>query len=177
MVYNNKKSDREMKRREFMVLGSLVGISPYLKASPLASSHKAFAEVKETIASVQAHMFPENTPLPSAQQMRTIVFLEETLFHPTYDKDIRAFVIEGAKQLMVREKGKFTTYDSTQKEKALRSYEASRYGRNWLSRIMVLSMEAIFSDPIYGSNIEEKGWQAVHSFGGLPRPKTRYIGR
>jgi len=164
-----------MKRRTFIALGSLVGLTPYLKAEPFSTQRKAFQEIKETIAAVQAHMFPEGSHLPSAAKMHTIDFTEETIFHPTYDKDIRAFVIEGAKTLKEREKGQFTRYTPKQREEALRAFEKTRYGSNWLSRIMVLSMEAVFSDPIYGSNINERGWKAVRSFGGQPRPKTRYI--
>jgi hypothetical protein len=107
--------------------------------------------------------------------MHTIDFTEETIFHPTYDRDIRAFVIEGAQRLMKRENGKFLSYTAEQKEKALRAYEQTNHGRNWLSRIMILTMEAIFSDPVYGSNRNEAGWKSVESFGGKPRPKTRYI--
>jgi len=62
-----------------------------------------------------------------------------------------------------------------EKEKALRAYEESSYGRNWLSRIMTLTMEGMFGDPIYGSNVKESGWKALHAFGGQPRPKSRYI--
>ena len=164
-----------MKRRTFIALGSLVGLTPYLKAEPFSTQRKAFQETRETIAAVQAHMFPEGSRLPSAAKMHTINFTEETIFHPTYDRDIRAFVIEGAKTLIKRENGKFLSYTAEQKEKALRSYELTSQGSHWLSRIMILTMEAIFSDPIYGSNRNEAGWKSVESFGGDPRPKTRYI--
>ena len=120
-------------------------------------------------------MFPEGTQLPSAREMHVTQFLFETVAHPSYDKDIRAFVIEGAKELDSREKGKFTVYTIKEKERALRAYEETNYGSNWLSRIMTLSMEALLSDPVYGSNIKEKGWQALKTEGGQPRPKSRYI--
>jgi len=166
-----------MRRRNFMILGSIIGISPYLSAQSITLEQKRFAKIKKTIATVQAHMLPDHTALPSARSMHTIDFLEETIFHSTYDRDIRRFVIDGAEELERREGGKFTTYDTTRKEKALRAYETDSYGSNWLSRIMTLSMEAMLGDPIYGSNIGESGWKAVESFGGLPRPRTRYMGR
>ncbi|MCB4762724.1 MAG: gluconate 2-dehydrogenase subunit 3 family protein [Sulfurovum sp.] len=166
-----------MKRRTFMVFGSLVGIPMplSLKAHSTSTQQKEFIQVRETIAAVQAHMFPEGGKLPSAKRMHTITFTEETIFHATYDKDIRAFVIDGARELMGRERGEFLAYNALQKEKALRSYESTAYGSSWLARIMVLTMEALFSDPIYGSNTKLFGWRAINSFGGKPRPKTRYI--
>ena len=99
----------------------------------------------------------------------------ETISHPTYDKDIRVFVIEGAQELESREKGKFTTLSEKEKERALRDYEKTHYGSTWLSRLMILTMEGMFSDPIYGSNVKEAGWKALGAYGGVPRPTMRYI--
>jgi len=164
-----------MQRRNFLILGSLFGLSSALKAKESTAFEKSFQEVKETIAAVQAHMFPEGSKIPSAKQMQTIQFLFETVNHESYDKDIRAFVLEGAKELMLREKGRFVSMNESEKEKALRAYEETSYGANWLSRIMTLTMEGLFSAPVYGSNIDEAGWKALHAYGGMPQPATRYI--
>lgn len=164
------------KRRAFLLWGSLLGISPYLHAKGMARYEKAFKQVEPTIAAVQEHMFPEGSKLPSAKAVNATQFLFETVTHQSFDKDIRAFVLEGAKELITREKGRFISMSEEEKEEALRAYEKTRYGRAWLSRIMTLTMEGMFSDPIYGSNIKEAGWKAIDAYGGLPRPKTRYIG-
>ena len=164
-----------MKRRNFLVLGSLLGLSPYIEAKAASSFSLSFKSVEETIAAVQAHMFPENTKLPSATQMHSIRFLFETVNHKSYDRDIRAFVLEGAEELMTREKGKFVLMSEADKEKALRAYEETSYGSNWLSRIMTLTMEGLFSDPIYGANIKEAGWKALDAYGGVPRATKRYV--
>lgn len=164
-----------MDRRKFMALASLLGLTATVKAATPDSFEKHFREVRDTIAAVQEHMFPEGTALPSAKKMHATQFLFETVAHKTYDRDIRAFVIDGAKEFNVQTKGRFVTLSPEEKEKALRTYEESSYGRNWLSRIMTLTMEGMFGDPIYGSNTKEAGWQALHAFGGRPRPKSRYI--
>ena len=165
-----------MQRRFFLILGSLLGLSSALKAKGSDRFTQEFREVEATIAAVQEHLFPEGSKLPSARAMNTTQFLFQTVSHKTYDRDIRAFVIEGAKELQRREKGKFTLMSIEEKERALRSYEESGYGRNWLSRIMTLTMEGMFGDPLYGSNVKESGWKALQSFGGQPRPKSRYLG-
>ncbi|KYJ85622.1 gluconate 2-dehydrogenase subunit 3 family protein [Sulfurovum riftiae] len=164
-----------MERRNFLIAGSLLGLSSVLHAKAPDAFAKDFNEVEALIAAVQEHMFPQGTKLPSAREMRATAFLFETVAHPSYDRDIRAFVIEGARELNSREKGKFTTYTDKEKERALRAYEETGYGSNWLSRIMTLSMEALLSDPIYGGNVKEKGWKALKTEGGQPRPKSRYI--
>ncbi len=84
-------------------------------------------------------------------------------------------MLEGAQELEEREKGLFLSMTAKEKEKALRDYEETNYGSNWLSRMMTLTMEAIFSDPVYGSNKNESGWKALNSYGGEPRAATRYI--
>ena len=164
-----------MKRRNFLILSSVLGLSPHIKAKELSDFDRSFKKVEPIIFAVQEHMFPTGSQIPSAASMNVTQFLFETITYKSYDKDIRGFVIEGARELMKREKGQFTSMNSKEKEQALRSYEETNYGSNWLSRMMTITMEGIFSDPIYGSNIKESGWKALGSYGGMPRPVSRYI--
>ena len=164
-----------MKRRNFLILGSVLGLFPHIKAKELSDFDRSFKKVEPIIFAVQEHMFPTGSQIPSAASMNVTQFLFETITYKSYDKDIRGFVIEGARELMKREKGQFTSMNSKEKEQALRSYEETNYGSNWLSRMMTITMEGIFSDPIYGSNIKESGWKALGSYGGMPRPVSRYI--
>ena len=169
-----------MKRRNFLILGSMLSLSPYLNAKEFKSVEqstfgKQFRKVEKLIAAVQAHMFPEGSKIPSASTMDVSTFLFETITHKSYDKDIRAFIVEGAEELHDRTEGNFLSMTVKEKEKALRAYEKTSYGSNWLSRIMTVTMEGLFSDPVYGSNKKEAGWKALNAYGGLPRPKTRYV--
>ena len=164
-----------MKRRKFLILGSILGLSSYIQAREISAFEKTFKELEPTLSAVQEHLFPENSQIPSAKSMKLTQFLFETMMHQSFDKDIKAFVLEGAKELEKRENGRFVSMSHEEREKALRSYEETGYGKSWLSRIMTLSLEGLFSDPTYGSNIQEAGWRAVSSYGGFPRPKSRYI--
>jgi len=164
-----------IKRRQFLILGSLLGLSPYVQAKGISPFEKEFKAIEATLFAVQQHMFPEGSKLPSATSMHVTQFVFETITHKSYDRDIKAFVLEGAKELNTRENGKFVAMTPEEKEKALRAYEKTNYGSNWLARILTLTMEGMFSDPIYGSNIKEGGWKALGAYGGFPRPKTRYM--
>jgi len=166
----------QFKRRSFLILGSLLGLSPYLSAKAVSSYEKEFKEVENTIKSVQEHMFPSSSKLPSARSTKITQFVFETMMHKSFDKDIKAFVLEGAKELELREKGRFVSMTEKEKENALRAYEKTSYGSSWLARIMTLTMEGMFSDPIYGSNIKEVGWKSVGAYGGYPRAKIKYMG-
>jgi hypothetical protein len=164
-----------MQRRKFLLFGSLLGVGSALHAIPPSRFEQEFQKIAALITAVQEHFFPEEGTLPSAKQMNTTHFLFETISHPTYDRDTRAFVITGAKHLDKQEKGKFITLSPAEKEQALRAYETDNEGKKWLSCIMMLTLEGLLGDPIYGSNINEAGWHALHTQGGNPRPQCRYI--
>jgi gluconate 2-dehydrogenase gamma chain len=165
-----------MKRRKFLVLGSIFGLATCVKAKEVTHFEKMFKEVEPTLRAVQEHLFPEGSKIPSAKSMKLTQFMYDTMKHKSFDRDIKAFVLNGATELEKRVGEPFVSLSIQQKEKALRDYEKTEYGRNWLLRIMTLSMEGLFSDPIYGSNIQEAGWKAIASYGGFPRPRSRYIG-
>ncbi len=165
-----------MKRRGFLKLGVLMGSAPYLNAKAVTAFQKEFEAVSPVIEAVLEHMFPIGSQIPSAKETGLVGFVYETVTHPSYDKDIRSFVVDGAKELDKRTQGRFVQMKHSQKEHALREYEMTGYGDNWLGRMMTLGMEGLFSDPIYGANPKEAGWKALGAYGGQPRPKTRYLG-
>lgn len=175
MLTKKSTKDTIMKRRKFLILGSVFGLCTYAQAREISDFEKAFKKIESTLSAVQEHMFPEKSKLPSAKSMNAIQFLFETMSHKSFDKDIRVFVLEGAKELEIREKVRFSILPEKEKEKALREYEKTNYGSSWLSHMMTLTMEGLFSDPIYGSNVKERGWESLHVHGGHPGPKTRYM--
>lgn len=165
----------DIKRRNFLVYASMVTFSPHLDARSDLKFERKFKEVKEIIYAVQKHMFPVNTIVSLVEKPSVIAFIFKTLAHKSFDKEIRVFVIEGAQEFAQRTQGKFFTMSYKDREKALRAYEETEYGSAWLSRIMTLTFEGMLSDPIYGANEEGRGWKALHTSGGEPRPKKRYL--
>jgi hypothetical protein len=176
MAYRIKGNHYMMQRRKFLVLSSLLSVSPYIEAKQFTAFEKEFKEVEAIIFAVQKHMFPNKNKLPSAKRMKVNDFLLDTMLHKSFDKDIRVFVLEGAQTFDKREKGLFLSMTTVEKEKSLRAYENTSYGSAWLSRIMTLTMEGLFSDPIYGANIKEAGWKSLESYGGVPKPTKKYLG-
>ena len=98
-----------MKRRRFLILGSILGLTSCIQAKEISEFEKRFNEVAPTLLAVQEHLFPEGSKIPSAKSMNTIQFLFDTMMHESFDKDIKAFVLEGAQELVKREKGRFTS--------------------------------------------------------------------
>lgn len=165
-----------MDRRYFLISAGLFTIlfGAKIQETQKSKLFSLFESLIPTIEAVQNHLFPQGGKIPSAKEMNAIGFLKETLLHRSFDRDTRDFVIEGAKELIARTDGKFVAMDENQKERALRAYEETDYGSSWLHRIMILTMEALFGDPLYGSNIHQSGWRAIGIFGGEPRPTSRY---
>ena len=164
-----------MDRRFFLGYCGVAGTS-ILFASDPKPKRSLSKNAYELIAAVQRHMFPEATGIPSAVSFGATQFLVEAIIHPLYDKDMRKYVIEGAEELQSRTKQKFLSFDEQEREESLRAYEKTAYGSGWLDRIMLLSLEGLLSDPIYGGNREKSGWKAVGTAGGDPEPQVRYAG-
>lgn len=163
-----------MKRRFFLTLLGASGAT-LLLSSPQKARGYLSADTLALIHAVQQHMFPEGTTMPSAKSFNATEFLNETVSHSSFDKDIRKFIIDGSEKLQKREESRFLHYSSRERERALRSYEETPFGSGWLDRIMLLSLEGLLSDPIYGGNSKQSGWRALATRGGEPRPTSRYI--
>lgn len=164
-----------IERRFFLRLSSILGVSVYLPAKQTHHFEKDFKEILPTIVGVQMHMFPKESKLSIQSAMHMTKFMADTLTHKSFDKDIRKFILEGAEVFMRREKVIFASLSVQKREEALRAYESTSYGKAWLSRILTMGLEGTLSDPLYGENREEKGWKALATFGGMPRPQRRYI--
>jgi hypothetical protein len=166
----------DRKRRFFLWLGAILPLASSLNAKEPIPWHKEFEQLQPLIEAVQQHLFPSNGTLPSAKEMKSGAFLFDTMAHSSFDRDIRAFVLEGAKEFETQTKGSFIAMSHDAKEEALRAYEKRRDGKAWISRLMIITIEGLLGDPIYGSNIDQKGWKALGVTPNLPQPKERYLG-
>ena len=164
-----------MNRRVFLSLSAVTTTTTLLYPTESFHTHQLPKDIYQLIERVQEHLFPDGSVIPSAKEFKATVFLDGTLSHPSFDKDIKAFVIEGAESLQEREDYMFLTYDEARREKALRAFEETSKGSGWLNRIMILTLEGMLSDPLYGGNSGEFGWQALGTRGGDPRPTVRYV--
>ena len=161
-----------MKRRKFLILGSLLGVPSWGVSRAISPFNM---EITELIGAVQEHLFPEGSQVPSAKSMDAIGYLVKAITHKSYNKEQRNHLVVGAQKLAKQTEKKFMLLSSHEKENVLRRYAMSKEGHDWLQQILFLTMEALFSDPLYGSNIQASGWKALHTQGGSPRPKKRYI--
>jgi len=63
----------------------------------------------------------------------------------------------------------------------MRQLQSGSVGGRWGGRFMrvmvVLTLEGLFSDPVYGGNQQEVGWKLIGFQPQEPRPRCPYKGR
>ena len=164
-----------MQRRNFLIASSLFASSRLLNANDRVFI-KDFDNVRLLFESLSFHFFPENSSIGFGKDMKIVDYLFDTMSHKSFDRDVKNYVINGAKEFEKTTKGKFIKMTKVEKERVLREFEKTTYGKSWLSRILRLMLEGVFCDPIYGSNTKEMAWKSINTFGAYPRPKNRYMG-
>ena len=127
-----------------------------------------------TIADVQEHLFPADETSPGAKDITALRFLRNMLDAPDTDAEEKEFLMNGPTWLNdlsnKQYQKSFTQLDSQTKEKLLRQIETSRAGSRWLSLMMSYLIEALLSDPVYGGNNKQQGWQWLEHIPGFPTP-------
>ena len=109
------------------------------------------------------------------QLMRTLLnFLHFALTDPEIDEDNKNLLINGISWLEEECEtmyGKnFTDLSFDEKDSVLKTIEDSNWGYRWISLNLIYIFEALLSDPIYGGNPGEIGWNWLEHAPGLPRP-------
>jgi len=132
-----------------------------------------------SLAEVQEHLFPADESSPGAKDISALGFLRNMLETPDIDLEEKEFIINGVGWLndlsKKNHKLAFIKLNSTEKENVLRKIESSRAGSRWLSLIMTYLIEALLSDPVYGGNKDQKGWQWLEHIPGFPAPTTEQV--
>lgn len=168
-----------LKRRDFLfILSSLAAISP---ATLLAAGNKLpdlhYAdEPWKTLDAVLEHLFPAVDGAPGARDIRVIAYMQTMLNAPDADPADLAFVGNGVGWLndlaQLDYKQSFISLNEINREHILRKIETSRAGERWLSFLLTNLLEALLSDPVYGSNPHGIGWDWLQHQAGYPLPTS-----
>ncbi len=154
-----------MKRREFLVFSLL---STSLLHSSLSSNQDSWS----VIDSVQNILFPKTTNFPSASEFKALRYLKMLKQDNFIDEDDLKFLLQGAKRLEFF--GYKVSLKLQKREKILKEFSKTDFGYSWISTLLNYTIEALFSDPIYGGNAKEIGWKSFNHTPGSPRPKRKY---
>ena len=58
------------------------------------------------------------------------------------------------------------------KEELIKDAVEYQWGYSYVNYLFTYIFEAMFSAPIYGSNLDEKGWEFYSHKAGFPQPQT-----
>lgn len=159
-----------MKRREFLASTALVSLSTALNSKEV---EKQDSKVWLVLDEVYLILFPKTKKMPSSKEFGVIAYLQEVMFHPSFKKDDKEFILQGAKDFLDSFPD-FLTSKTKQKEQYVKDASESSYGNSWLDSLVYYGIEAMLSDPIYSGNTKQIGWQSLNHQTGLPQPKVKY---
>lgn len=143
--------------------------------SPIHDIHNQLTDANFAILShVQNHLFPSSDHSPGAADIHAAEYFSWILMDTQKDPEVIQSLRDGLKwtdeQAQLLFEKKCIDLEPDEMEMTLRTLATFNYGELWLSRVLTYIFEALFSDPIYGSNNEEMGWKWLDHRPGLPRP-------
>lgn len=132
------------------------------------------------LKSVLNILFPDDGNGPSIQSLNTINYILWVLRDSGASQKNKNYLIEGvdwADETALEKSGRnYLDLDQSERERAIKYYTETAYGKEWCSIMLTLILESLVLDPIYGGNSNEAGWKWLEITPGFPRAdeKTRY---
>ena len=169
---------KSLKRRVFIGGTLALGIGGFLFASKPNKKLDVslFAKDTQVLLHTAYHLFPDSKSAPSAKDLHIASYLAFVLQDERIMKEDRDYLLKGAYWL---EESAFESYDKsflalskTEKEELLQDIAAQRWGENYIRACLTYIFEAMVSAPIYGSNLNERGWKYLGHNPGFPQPQT-----
>ncbi len=162
-------------RRELFQYGGIVGAAVLVGvgARQYALSSNAGSDTFKTLAAVIDRLFNDADGYVTSQ-LNVMGYFKAVLADKRINIDDREYLVNGVRWLnesAQEEFGKaFHSLKSSQREMLLKKISMLRWGDNWLYKVMGYYFETVFSDPIYGGNVDGKGWKWLDYHPGFPRP-------
>lgn len=157
-----------MNRRNFLILSTLsLALSNITFAKGIENSN---ALVLEEVYEI---LFPKTENMPSAKEFGAVNYLIKNIKNRYFNKDDANLIIQGSIDF-ASSFSDFLTVSQKEKEEMVAMAANNDYGNEWLSALRKYGFEALLSDPIYGGNTNEIGWNSLNHKAGIPRPKKAY---
>ena len=179
----------EIDRRTFLMRMAMAGVAaslpitmctPGKKEGLLLERDPAVLSEKEwdILITVQEHLFPSETDSPGASDINAAAYVQWVLTDTELDPAERDFLKNGLTRLDDEAKERweeaFLSMLPENQEKLLKHIETHSWGESWLSVMLLYIFEALLSDPVYGANVNEAGWNWLNYTAGQPRPASIY---
>lgn len=130
-----------------------------------------------TLQLIQNILFPADEWGPSAAEFNADRYIIWMLNDPRMDPEENEYLVNGLNWTNEESETKFnqtfSRLDRSQQEDLVQHLFTTDWGENWLSVNLTYIFEAMISDPVYGFNEGEIGWQWLEHVPGIPRPDVR----
>jgi len=168
---------RLLARRHF--LRQAAGGSLALLFGPVTLADDTSSNTWQTLDAVLRHLFPSEPDAPGANEIHALAYLRRITKDPFIDSDERAFIPRGAGWLEeVAQKAHshpFHKLNDEQRESTLRFIVARPVGENWVSTLLLYTLEALLTAPAYGGNPDGIGWRWLRHTPGFPLPDANTL--
>ena len=160
-----------MKRRNFI---KFTTISAVLFSTNISIAKNITSNNLIVLDEVLNIIFPKTKNMPSAKEFKAIEYLVKNISHKTFDDEDKNLITDGTKDF-INSFPKFLSLTQEDKKKLIfEIIKDSQYAKSWISKLTYYGIEAMFSDPLYGGNSNQRGWLSVNHNIGYPRPIKLY---
>ena len=160
-----------MKRRNFI---KFTTISAILFSTNILIAKNIPSQTLLVLDEVLNIIFPKTSNMPSAKEFKALEYLIKNISHKTFDNEDKTLILDGTKDFIGSFPQFLTLNEKEKKELIFEIIKDSAYAKSWVSKITYYGIEAMFSDPIYGGNYNQVGWENTNHFIGFPRPLKTY---
>ncbi len=160
-----------MKRRNFI---KFTTISAILFSTNISIAKNIPNETLLVLDEVLNIIFPKTSQMPSAKEFRALEYLVKNISHKTFENEDKTLILDGTKDFIGSFPQFLTLKQDERKELIFEIIKNNEYAKSWVSKLSYYGIEAMFSDPIYGGNYNQLGWENTNHFIGFPRPLKTY---
>lgn len=165
-------------RRTFIANMIKAGVAlnlPAFNSCTTASSTSLLTERQDSILEFTLnYIWPDNGNGPSIYEANIKNYYIWMLEDENFDPEIKTYLYNGIKWIdettVETYKNHFEDLDNEAKINIFKTVIDTDWGDGWISKIINYTFEAIFSDPIYGSNTDGISYKWLNHNPGYPRP-------
>ena len=162
-------------RRHFLGLSAFASVGTWWYLS--GNETRFFDESTQVMIAMSEHLYPTSALGFGVSSLHIASYFAFVLEDERIMKEDRDYLINGSRwvqeQAMEDFDKSFLHLTVEEKEKLLQSISELKWGYSYIRHLLGYLFEAMFSAPIYGSNIQEIGWKWSGHNPGFPQPQTR----
>ena len=161
-------------RRHFLGLSAFASLGTWWYLS--GKQTRFFDEGTQVMLAMSEHLYPTSPLGFGVSSLHMASYFTFVLEDERIMKEDRNYLIDGSRWVQeqaMQDFGKsFLQLTAEEKEKLLQSISTFQWGHSYIHYIFSYIFEAMFSAPVYGSNIDKIGWKWAGHNPGFPQPQS-----